>query len=147
MSFEFEINFSGLDSILPDVHAFTRQAGEALGKRGQELMREEEPFRTGVLRETTERVLLNVPRGYGEEVVATAFYALFVARGTGIHFEGGGRIFPEKAKALRFSIGGRIVFARSIAGQKANPFHERAFVRLDRERNAMIARVLKEVFG
>jgi len=147
MSLELEINFSGLDSIVPDVHAFTRRAGDALGERGLELMREEEPFKTGFLRETTERRQFNVPNGYGEEIIPTAPYAVFNAFGTGIYGDTHEPIFPTQAKALRFVIGGRVLFRRSVKGQKANRFHERAFVRLQREQDAIVEREMRKVFG
>lgn len=59
-------------------------------------------------------------------------YALFVAEGTGIHGPNAGRIFPASKKVMKFvAEGGDIVFARSTAGQKANPFHERGLERAE----------------
>ena len=51
-------------------------------------------------------------------------YALYVHSGTGI-YAGRGRIYPKRAKVLAFKVGGKMVFAKSIKGQKANPFVER----------------------
>lgn len=147
MSLEFEFNFSGLDSIARDVSAFTRRAGEALGERAKELLIEEEPNRTGVLRETNERILVNVPNGYGEDVEPRAFYAPYVNFGTGEFGPNKERIVPTAAKALRFLIQGHVVFAKSVAGQKPNPFRDRADLRLNRERDGIIDKAFKEVFG
>lgn len=50
-------------------------------------------------------------------------------RGTGIYGRRKRRIVPRKAKTLRFEIGGRVIFARSVRGIQKNPYHSRAFER------------------
>ena len=51
-------------------------------------------------------------------------YALYVHSGTGI-YAGKGRIYPRKSSVLVFKIGGKTIFAKSIKGQKPNPFVDR----------------------
>ena len=68
-------------------------------------------------------------------VESTAPHTIFVIEGTGIYGPGGGRIYPRSAQALRFEWHGGIVFYRSVAGQKPNPFMDRAVARIEGSRN------------
>jgi hypothetical protein len=52
----------------------------------------------------------------------TVDYALFVMKGTGIYGPTGQRIKPKTAKLLAFRIDGQLVFAKSVRGQRAQPF-------------------------
>lgn len=58
---------------------------------------------------------------------AGAYYGYFVREGTKAHI-----IQARKGKALRFEIGGEVVYARRVRhpGTKANPYHKRVFDRL-----------------
>lgn len=49
-------------------------------------------------------------------------YAIYNVKGTGIYGPRGRRITPKHGKYLVFRIGGQLVFARSVAGQRPNPF-------------------------
>lgn len=49
-------------------------------------------------------------------------YAPFVTGGTGIYGPRGRRIRPKNGEFLVFRINGQLVFARSVAGQRPNPF-------------------------
>lgn len=55
------------------------------------------------------------------------FYGEFVREGTKPH-----EIVPVNAQALRFEIGGKIIFARRVQhpGSRANPYHKRTMARL-----------------
>lgn len=46
-------------------------------------------------------------------------YAYYVENGND---PGGGRIYPKKAKALRFVIDGKVIFAKSVKAAKPRPF-------------------------
>lgn len=84
------------------------------------------------------RMALNAPRRTGRLVGSivsesweTGFvvypkapYALFVEQGTGLFGPSGQLIFPRRAKALRFEINGKTVFAKYVRG-----FPGRFFVR------------------
>lgn len=84
------------------------------------------------------RMALNAPRRTGRLISSivsegweTGFivylkapYALFVDQGTGLFGPKGQLIFPRKAEALRFEVGGKTVFAKYVRG-----FPGRFFVR------------------
>ena len=63
------------------------------------------------------------PNGDFQGVIRSTHHAtVFVLYGTGVHGPTGQRITPRRTRALRFTVGGRIVFATSVAGQKPNNF-------------------------
>jgi hypothetical protein len=82
--------------------------------------------------------------GGGFDTVAqvrfTAPYALYVHEGTGIFGPEGRPIEPVNAKALAFFIGSNLVFAKSVKGQKGQPFLKEAF---EEEGPKLISRILK----
>ena len=55
-----------------------------------------------------------------------AAYALYVHEGTGIYGPKKRKIVPKNAKALRFKAGGRVIYRRSVKGQKPNRYLKRA---------------------
>lgn len=59
-------------------------------------------------------------------VTSTHHASLFVTQGTGIYGPTGRRITPRRARALRFVLNGRVVYAASVKGQKPNDFMIRA---------------------
>lgn len=80
------------------------------------------PKRTGTLSRSHRKLpLRNTPAGWVGEVVATARHARIV-------HDGRGPVFAKRARALRFRIRGRIVFARSVGPAKAQPWLRRALV-------------------
>lgn len=63
------------------------------------------------------------PGGDFQGVIRSTHHAtIFVLYGTGIYGPTGRRITPVRAKSLRFVAGGRVVFAKSVKGQRANNF-------------------------
>jgi hypothetical protein len=50
----------------------------------------------------------------------------FVINGTGLYGPTGRRITPVRAQALRFVLNGRVVFAKSVKGQKPNDYLNKA---------------------
>lgn len=60
-------------------------------------------------------------------VTFAAPYAAYVHEGTGIYGPEQRRIEPKDAKALAFYIGEKLVFTRSVKGQKGQPFLKKAF--------------------
>ena len=84
---------------------------------------------TGKLKNSTRFQILGAPDTQvlqirqGARSVGGAFYGEFVRKGTAPHV-----IVPRKGKALRFVIGGQVVFAKRVnhPGTKANPYHVRA---------------------
>ena len=61
--------------------------------------------------------------------------------GTGIYGPRGKPITPKRAKFLRFTTGGRVVFAKSVRGMKPNDYVEKAWGATAGARQAMITRI------
>ena len=80
-----------------------------------EEMRRRAPVRTGKLRRSIEKRVGRLKA----EIGPTVPYAVFVERGTRPHI-----ITPVRAQALRFEIGGEVVFAKLVRhpGTKPQPF-------------------------
>ena len=56
------------------------------------------------------------------EIVSGVHYGPYQDEGTGIYVLGGGRIVPRVKKALKFKIGGKTVFAKSVKGVRPKYF-------------------------
>ena len=101
------------------------------------------PVRTGKLRASTRFQLkgtdesMRVEVRQGARSAAGVMYRPFVTGGTRPH-----EIRPVNAKALRFNIGGRTVFAKRVnhPGTKPNPYHEDTL----REELPEITRIARE---
>lgn len=74
-------------------------------------------------------------------------YALFVALGTGIYGEHKTPIVPKRAQFLRFVIGGKVIYTKSVKGQKPNPYHERGVARGVKRIDEFIRKAQREVSG
>lgn len=90
---------------------------QQIAKPAVEEMRAEAPVKSGKLRDS-----LDYQHPTQHKIIIGSFgveYAKFVAEGTKPHV-----IRPKNASALKFQIGGRTVFAKSVKhpGTKANPF-------------------------
>jgi hypothetical protein len=86
--------------------------------------------RTGALTASIEgNVLVSTPGAALGEIRARKRYASFVEEGTPPH-----EIRPRSGQALRFNVGGRTVFARSVnhPGTKADGFMGRAYQKAER---------------
>lgn len=75
-------------------------------------------------------IRVSIQRGPGGEfrgvVRSTHPASIFVIKGTGLHGPRNRRITPVRAKALRFVLNGRVVFAKSVSGQRPNDFLTKA---------------------
>ena len=87
------------------------------------MMVKEAPHSEGKLRKNIYARQVGLTGRVGPDLMVTP-YAKWVHSGTGI-YAGRGRIHPRKAKVLAFKIGGKMVFAKSVKGQRPNPFVER----------------------
>ena len=91
--------------------------------------RQDVPVRTGNLgRQVGEgRITMSGPRTVRGSVNDMADYALYVHEGTRAH-----TIRPRTAQALRFQVGGRTVYRKSVRhpGTKARPFLRNAGMRV-----------------
>ncbi|MHC9292059.1 hypothetical protein ACRCUN_06300 [Mycobacterium sp. LTG2003] len=108
---------------------FLRRRMASLQRRTANQARADVPVRTGNLGRTIGEgpIAFTGPRTVSGSVHATADYALYVHEGSRPHL-----IRPRRAKALRFQIGGRTVFARLVRhpGVRARPFLRNAAERV-----------------
>ena len=111
------------------VVAYERMRMSRLQRRTATQARQDVPVRTGHLgRSHTEGPIRQVgPRTVSGQVTAEADYALYVHEGTRPHL-----IFPNRAQALRFQVGGRTVFAAVVRhpGTQARPWLRNAGLRI-----------------
>lgn len=122
-----------LDLNRPALDAETQRIGtrrmRSLQRRIANQARADVPVRTGHLGRSVKEGEVRVvgPRTVHGAVLDTADYALYVHEGTRPHL-----IRPRRAKALRFEIGGRTVFARLVRhpGTRARPFLRNAGLRI-----------------
>lgn len=94
---------------------------DAVKKAGAEIVNEEKkqaPVKTGNLRRAIELQTGNI---YAR-ITPTANYSSYVNFGTGIYGDRHDYIRPTRAKVLRFTIGGKVVYAKRTKGQRANDF-------------------------
>ncbi len=84
---------------------------------------------------------------YNWRIYTNVEYALFVHEGTGVYGPMGQRIVPVQAKALVFTWQGKTWFLSSVAGQKPNPYADRAIQAADSRTDEFIARALRETTG
>ncbi|RLI09368.1 hypothetical protein DRO32_00780, partial [Candidatus Bathyarchaeota archaeon] len=113
---------------------------EELASKAEELVRERAPRRSGALA----RSVGSEVRGSRALVGVRARYAPFLEWGTRPH-----EIRPRSARALRFPMGGRLVFARRVLhpGIKPRFFVLSALEALRDELGRVLGGVLDEFFG
>lgn len=77
------------------------------------------------------------------KVSTSVKYAKWVNDGTGIY--GSGRpITPKRAKYLRFTIGGRVIFARSVRGQKGQKYVEKTVAQTKAQAARIVGSALRK---
>ena len=140
---EVEVDLSQLKQ-LPD--QAEKVGDNALNYYTQDLLgqaKEEAPVgKTGRLRQEMEMGRKDSTTYY---IGSDVFYRWWVHSGTGIYGETGQRITPVTAKFLRFEWNGQIIYAKSVAGQEANPYYERAIESMESKGEEYIKRALEEL--
>jgi len=129
----FSIDLSQVINLPKEMHAGIVNGMVRVLQRCRGFLLEEEPHVTGNLQTAT---VAQNPVDKGGSVEGTIVinpvnaqgqpYAEYVLLGTGLLGPRHQLIYPKKAQALRFSVGGGIHFAKHTKGQKPNPFDERA---------------------
>jgi hypothetical protein len=71
-------------------------------------------------------------------------YRWWVHEGTGIYGPHKKPIVPVRAKALRFEIDGRVIFAKSVKGQKPNRFIDRAIDTTSKKTQTYVNQAIRE---
>lgn len=84
---------------------------------------------------------------YRHKIRAGVEYALFVHEGTGIYGPNRSPILPKNASRLVFSWKGQMWHLRSVKGQEANPFADRAMTATEARVPEFISRALAETPG
>lgn len=111
------------------VQGHARLAVSRWQRRTATQARQDVPVKTGRLGQSIREgdVKTTGPYSAGGSVSANTHYALYVHEGTRPHV-----IRPRRAKALRFVVGGRVVFAQRVnhPGTRARPFLRNAGVRV-----------------
>lgn len=136
MPTNFTIEVEGLDRVQQNfdradliIRGAINRTMRRIGKLMTPVLKGVTPVVTGKLKNSTRFQILGAPDTQvlqirqGARTSTGAFYGEFVRKGTAPHV-----IVPRRAKALRFVIGGNVVFARRVnhPGSAANPYHVRA---------------------
>lgn len=77
---------------------------------------------SGLLRASIRGRLEKDSRGLFGRIGTTVSYAKYVEVGTGLYGPRKKKITPRTAQALKFTVGGKTVFAKSVKGQRPQPF-------------------------
>ncbi|AVO21722.1 tail assembly chaperone [Mycobacterium phage GodPhather] len=111
------------------VTAIAARSMRRLQRRVATQARQDVPVRTGHLGRSIGEghVRPTGLRTVSGSVHAMADYALYVHEGTGGPSR---RIYPRRAKALRFNIGGRVLYRAWVRGVRARPFLRNAALRI-----------------
>jgi hypothetical protein len=128
---EIRLQRSGIEISAISIPQIGERFVRAVIGEGYHLVRQEAPVKRGDLR----RSVHQRSSGLEGEVTVGAPYAVFVASGTQPHI-----IVPMRVEALRFEVGGEVVFTKRVQhpGTQPNPFVKRATDRL--------LRVIPEIF-
>lgn len=116
-------------SLRGQLEAHVRRTVELTAADWASDVRNTSPVDTGLMRSRTTVRATPTVAGYQIEAVADTTYARFVADGTRPH-----TIRPRNARALRFQVGGKTVFAMRVnhPGTQPNPWFRNAFTKANR---------------
>ena len=140
---EVKVDLSQVEHLANDFRRAEESFIEKLTERGAEILREEEPVRSGALRRGTkaevdpkrltgEIVIDFTPQGQ-EEDGDWFFYPAGLLSGTGLYGPRGKVVSALSGRVLSFAVGGRRVLVKSVKGMHPNSFDERTERRLDAE--------------
>jgi len=136
-----QITTSGLKIESLQMRPVIKQFIRELTEYAYVIMRfEKAPKRTGRLRRSIKRR----KHGYTGEVTVGVPYAAYVEFGTRPHV-----IRPVRARALRFKVGGDVVFAKLVhhPGTKPNPFMRRTAERTLKHAGSLFEKSFRRVTG
>jgi len=144
----YTIKINNLDRVVEEFKKAPKVINERLqigvknaGKTILSIEKQEAPVGTGNLRR-------NIQFSYSpisSKVWPSSGYAVFVNEGTGLYGPRKDYIRPKRAKVLAFKKGGKMIFAKKVAGQKANPFVERTRDKAEPKLNKIFDDMLKEI--
>lgn len=116
MSLNISVSKQQINQLQPYVQGVIQDFFHTIVKITQEEMQDKVPVDSGEMRDS---ISVKLKGDLEAEVGPTVPYAVYVAEGTRPH-----TIQPVNASALRFEVGGKIVFTRLIRhpGTKPHPF-------------------------
>jgi len=144
----YTIKINNLDRVVEEFKKAPKVVNERLqngvknaGKTILSIEKQEAPIGQGHLRR-------NIQFSYSPisaMVWPSVGYAVFVNEGTGLYGPRKDYIRPKRAKVLAFKKGGKMIFTKRVAGQKANPFVERTRDKAEPKLNKIFDDMLKEI--
>ena len=141
----FSIDVSGeATEFAPDVNRSLDRAIELLAIEVWGNVAREAPTDGGRLGGSFE---INQKRAREWVIGTNVKYAAFVHDGTGIHGPAGRRITPRRASVLVFRWMGSTWYRRSVAGQRPNPYGDRAVKKATKRVQEFADIAIREVFG
>lgn len=147
MNFHFDIE--GADELARNTKQASRRVApimkrilRSIGRRGVQLLRNFAPHKTGKLARSIHYSITGPNSRLRVNFFDRVPYGGFVISGTRPHF-----IRARTAKALRFTVGGQTVFAKSVQhpGTRANPYPDRAARPFRRDAREMINTGMREI--
>lgn len=140
MSFDIEVNHN-----LDDLERRSKQsiisAVREIASLCLSRIRTNSPKRTGALSRSW---MMEKVSELTYKISTSIKYAKWVNDGTGIY--GSGKpITPKRAKYLRFQIGGSIIFAKSVKGQKGQHYVEETVRQTENRVESIVTKWMKRV--
>ena len=136
-----EVDLSELEGLKEDAGKASNYALDRYTKQLLGTVKEEMPEKSGHMISKVEMWEQdNTTFAIGSDV----FYRWWVHDGTGIYGETGQPITPVTAKFLRFEWHGEVIYAKSVRGQKPNPYYDRAIESEKNSINKFIGEALKK---
>lgn len=118
-----QLNEKQIDRVLRSPRGLVARNMERRGRKVQRHARRNVNSRTGHLAGSIEVSWTSYYGAPGVEVGTGVFYAIMVHEGTGIYGPTGQPIRARRGGYLKFrGSGGNTVYAKSVRGQRANPF-------------------------
>jgi hypothetical protein len=141
MSFQISVTNKDLPQTVRKSPRAISVAVEEVAWETRRNIRETSPRKTGALRDSWSKKKIGDLK---YNIFTNLKYARWVNDGTGIY--GSGKpITPKRAKFLRFEWHGRIVYARSVRGQKGQKYVEEAIHHTEARTESVVVSKLKRV--
>jgi hypothetical protein len=122
-SVRIDLNYRQINRILRSPNGLVARNMLRRGRKVQRHAQRNVNSRTGALARSIKVRLAMEAGAPGVDVYTDLYYSLWVHDGTGIYGPRGRPIRPRRARYMVFrGSGGTMVYARSVRGQRANPY-------------------------
>jgi hypothetical protein len=123
VSVRIDLNYRQINAMLRSPNGIVAWNMRRRGRKVQRHAQRNVKSRTGALARSIEVRQAMFAGAPGVEVYTNLYYALWVHDGTGIYGPTGRPIRPRRAQYMVFrGSGGALVYARSVRGQRSNPY-------------------------